>query len=299
MDPQEHPTLKLKVRQLFGSLPSVELRQVVPIRRKNKEGQLSERVIYADQLSSTHVLGILNVTPDSFSDGGKLSTVELAVAHATTLIQNAGEQNVGLILDVGGESTRPGSEPVSEEEELNRVLPVIESLQAQQPNVTISIDTTKPNVARAAIRNGVSIINDVSAGNSDIDITPMANVAVEERVPFIIMHSRGTPQTMKQLSVYPDDVPVIRVVAQELNKNIETALALGVYPWQIITDPGIGFAKQLKHNLDILKDLPQWSALVGHFPLVVGTSRKAFIGAVTHQPEGMQPIDFFFFLLFP
>jgi dihydroneopterin aldolase/2-amino-4-hydroxy-6-hydroxymethyldihydropteridine diphosphokinase/dihydropteroate synthase/2-amino-4-hydroxy-6-hydroxymethyldihydropteridine diphosphokinase/dihydropteroate synthase len=236
-------------------------------------------------------MGILNVTPDSFSDGGKLSTTELAVKHAKELCDVTSKKKVKLILDIGGESTRPGAEPVAADEELSRVLPVIQAIRCDADtsishNAIISIDTFKADVARKAIEAGANIINDVTAGNPDADVTAMSQLAAEKRVPFMMMHSRGNPKTMKELAVYPDGIPVIQVVADELNRSIEKALTLGVYPWQIITDPGISFAKNTNHNLDILKDLHLWSSLVGHFPILIGASRKGFIGSITHQPEG-------------
>ena len=212
----------------------------------------------------TLVMGILNVTPDSFSDGGQFLDPETAVAHALELTaQGAG------ILDIGGESTRPGAEPVGEAEELCRVIPVIERL-AGRVEVPISIDTMKPAVARAALEAGASIVNDVAANRED---DAMWRVVAEARAGYICMHMRGTPQTMQSNPVYRD---VVREVGEFFEERIQRLNHCGVSREQTILDAGIGFGKTPEHNLQLLGALAGFTKL--ERPLLLGVSRKSFMG---------------------
>lgn len=212
-------------------------------------------------------MGIVNVTPDSFSDGGKFFDAKTAVEHGLELAAQGAE-----ILDVGGESTRPGAEPVSEPEELRRVIPVIEQLAAKI-KVPISIDTMKPAVARAALAAGASIINDVAANRAD---GAMWRVAAETGAGYVVMHAQGTPQTMQQNPVYAD---VVREVGEFFGERLKKLQASGVAPEQVVLDPGIGFGKTPEHNLQLLANLRSF-ARWGR-PLLLGVSRKSFIGKLS------------------
>jgi dihydropteroate synthase len=218
------------------------------------------------------LMGVLNVTPDSFSDGGLWLDPEAAIPHALEMVsEGAG------IVDVGGESTRPGAQPVSEQEELQRVLPVVDAL-ASQVGVPISIDTRKPAVAEAAIDAGASIVNDTSGEEFD---PAMDEVAARTGAALVVMHSRGTPDTMKTLTDYDD---VVRETNAFLTRRAEEAAEAGVPTSSIALDPGIGFAKTPAQSLELLARLDE---LVGTgWPVVVGTSRKSFIGATLGLPEG-------------
>ncbi len=211
----------------------------------------------------TCVMGILNITPDSFSDGGEFFGHDEAVARGEKLAHDGAD-----IIDIGGESTRPFSEPVSAREEMRRVLPVIEKLAARV-SVPISIDTTKAEVARQAIRVGAAIINDISSLRFDPD---MAGVAEEYGVPLILMHIRGTPKTMQIEPVYDDLIGEIR---QFFENAVAVAEKSGVSRSKIIIDPGIGFGKTTEHNLSLIRQLHEFSVL--DLPILVGPSRKAFI----------------------
>ena len=211
----------------------------------------------------TRIMGILNVTPDSFSDGGSFFTCDDAVAHAAQLVEAGAD-----IIDIGGESTRPFSGPVSPEDEIGRVVPVIERL-AGSIKVPLSIDTTKAIVAKQAIEAGASIINDISAMRLDHD---MAGVAAEYSVPVIMMHMRGTPQTMQISPVYGD---LIGEIKDFFKDSIESAVKRGVLRSRIIIDPGIGFGKRLEHNLLIIKNLSDFDTL--DVPILIGPSRKSFL----------------------
>jgi dihydropteroate synthase len=213
----------------------------------------------------TLVMGVLNVTPDSFSDGGKFRQPEQAIEHALTM-ERAGAD----LLDIGGESTRPGSEETSASEELNRILPVLEGLRGRL-KIPISVDTRRSTVAELAIRAGAQIINDVSGLWSDLRI---AEVAARHRVPLILMHMRGNPRTMQKGPFVRD---VVKDVMLGLRKSIATARKAGVAKSQIILDPGIGFGKNYAQNYELLEKLPLLAKL--GYPLLVGTSRKGFLGA--------------------
>jgi len=212
------------------------------------------------------IVGIVNVTPDSFSDGGRYLDPADAIAHADTLIEEGAQ-----ILDIGGESTRPGAEPVSVAEELRRVLPVIEGVRKRYPNIPISIDTTKAEVARAALDAGASIINDISAGRFD---PSMMSLAAERGVPIVLVHMQGTPQTMQRNPTYSD---VVNEVFEFLKERIAIAKAHGVTT--VIADVGIGFGKTVDHNITLLRNLSRFREL--GVPLYLGLSRKRFLGVVT------------------
>jgi len=211
----------------------------------------------------TCIMGILNVTPDSFSDGGLFFSCDAAVAHGEKLAEAGAD-----IIDIGGESTRPFSEPVSIEEEGRRVLPVIEKL-AKRVSIPISIDTTKASMAREAIESGASIINDISAMYSDPD---MMGVAAKYGVPVVIMHMKGAPKTM-QVSPHYDNL--IEEIKEFLEKAIDRAEKNGIAKSKIIIDPGIGFGKTVEHNLLIIKYLNKFKTL--NNPILIGPSRKSFI----------------------
>ncbi len=224
-------------------------------------------------------MGIVNITPDSFSDGGLFFNSDHAVAQAMRLADEGAD-----ILDIGGESTRPFSDAVSEAEELDRVLPVIEAL-ASQVSAPISIDTTKAAVARQAVAAGATIINDVSALRMDPD---MAATAARCRVPLVLMHMRGTPQTMQVAPAYTD---LIADVTAFLADAVARAVAAGVERDSIIVDPGIGFGKTIAHNLQILHDLSRFHDLGS--PLLVGPSRKMFIRQLLKNPpdQDLSPLS--------
>jgi dihydropteroate synthase len=217
------------------------------------------------------IMGILNVTPDSFSDGGKFFTAEKAVEHGLRMAAEGAQ-----IIDVGGESTRPGAESVAVEEELNRVIPVIEELHARS-DTTISIDTSKAQVARAAIQAGASIVNDVTGGRGDDKMMPLV---AENKSAFIVMHMQGTPQTMQLQPRYDD---VVSEVADFFRQQYAHAIECGIDPMAIAFDPGIGFGKTLEHNLELLAQLDRLR--VHDRPLVVGISRKSFLVKVTGSSE--------------
>ena len=219
----------------------------------------------------TLVMGIVNVTPDSFSDGGMLETVDDAVRHATRLAADGAD-----ILDVGGESTRPGSEPVSADEELARVLPVIERLATGASDPAISVDTRKAEVASAAIEAGASIVNDVSAGADPA----MFEVVREHGAGIVLMHMRGEPKTMQESPHFDD---VVAEVREFLRERIEAAEFAGIDAERIAIDPGIGFGKDLGHNLELLHRIDELLDL-GR-PVLVGPSRKRFIGTLLDLPE--------------
>jgi dihydropteroate synthase len=218
----------------------------------------------------TRVMGVLNVTPDSFSDGGRYLEYDAAVEHG---LRMAGEG--ADILDIGGESTRPYADDVSEQEELDRVIPVIRSL-SKEIRIPISIDTVKARVAREALQAGASMINDVSALAFD---PAMATLAAETGVPVILMHMKGIPRTMQENPVYED---VVSEVMEFLKSAEERAVRAGVNRDLIILDPGIGFGKTFDHNLTIIRELRRFSVLKR--PLLLGPSRKAFLGRILGNP---------------
>ncbi|KAJ5176151.1 Folic acid synthesis protein fol1 [Penicillium canariense] len=231
-----------------------------------------------DPTRNTHVMAILNLTPDSFSDGGTHSPADFT--QLTETIRNFIASGA-TIIDIGGESTRPGSKPVGADEEIARVVPAIKHIRANIPeaaNIAISIDTYRATVADAACAAGADIINDISAGMLDPDMLP---TAARIGKSIILMHMRGTPQTMTKLAKYPNGV--IPEVAAELHRRIAAAEEAGIRRWRIILDPGLGFAKNQPHDLEILRDLPRLRQVEGLecFPWLMGPSRKRFIGHIT------------------
>jgi dihydropteroate synthase len=219
-----------------------------------------------DLTCRTAVMGVLNVTPDSFYDGGRKLKLGVALSHALAMAEAGAD-----IIDIGGESTRPGAEPVPPEEELNRVLPLIRALRRESA-IPISIDTYKSLVARRALDEGADILNDISALRFDPE---MASVAATEKVPIVLMHMQGEPLSMQKAPFYRD---VVAQVCEFLSARSEFARAHGIDREQIILDPGIGFGKTLEHNLALLRGLPALAAL--RQPLLVGASRKGFIGQI-------------------
>ncbi len=216
------------------------------------------------------IMGVLNVTPDSFSDGGEFFRTDLAVAHARDMVLQGAD-----IIDVGGESTRPGSIPVDEEQELDRVVPVIDELSAEC-DVPISIDTRKSAVAAAAIAAGAEIVNDVSGLRHD---PGMVEVAVSSGALVCIMHMQGEPGTMQDAPRYTD---VVADVRKWLESRAEVLVSAGINRSRVIIDPGFGFGKRAEHNLEILRRLEEFHQ--AGFPLLIGTSRKSTIGEVLGRP---------------
>jgi dihydropteroate synthase len=215
------------------------------------------------------LVGILNVTPDSFSDGGEFLDPDRAVARAETLLAEGAH-----IVDVGGESTRPGSEPVSKEEELRRVLPVVRGILVARPEALISIDTYRASTAAAALDAGASIVNDVTA----LSDPEMADLVAERSCPVVLMHMQGVPKSMQQDPRYED---VVHEVRDFLAHRAECAIQAGVKEENIILDPGIGFGKTLEHNLTLLSRLDSLAGL--GFPVLVGVSRKSFLGKILNE----------------
>jgi dihydropteroate synthase len=230
-------------------------------------------LITETELSSQHgrtlVMGVLNVTPDSFSDGGKFFPREKAVAHGILMAEQGAD-----IVDVGGESSRPFSEPVSLQEELDRIIPVIEALKKRIESV-ISVDTTKAQVAREAITAGAGLINDISALRFDPDMT---GVVASSKLPVILMHMKGTPEDMQKNPFYSE---IITEIVRFFHERIEHAVSSKIPKDRIILDPGIGFGKTFDHNLQIINRLKDFVHL-GR-PILLGTSRKAFIGKIVGQ----------------
>jgi dihydropteroate synthase len=223
-----------------------------------------------DLSSRTHLMGILNVTPDSFSDGGQFPHPEDAVKHGIKMAQEGAD-----IIDVGGESTRPGSDPVTLEEELSRVIPVIEAL-SKELDIPISIDTYKSELAKKALDAGAEMINDISALRFD---PRMKKIAAERQVPVVLMHIKGTPKNMQENPYYDD---VMEEIREYLDESIQLAKDAGIKEENIMIDPGIGFGKRFEDNLNILKNLKRF--LILDCPILVGPSRKSFIGKVLDLP---------------
>jgi dihydropteroate synthase len=217
------------------------------------------------------IMGVLNVTPDSFSDGGKFTSVDAALARAQEMI-SAGSD----LIDIGGDSTRPGALPVESAEQIRRVVPIIRAI-ASRSDVVLSIDTTRADVALAACDVGAQLINDISAGRDDPRMFPLA---AARRVPIILMHMQGTPKTMQQNPVYAD---VVEEVCSFLIDRRRIAIEAGIDATQILLDPGIGFGKTDAHNLELLRATNRLATLGS--PLVIGASRKGFIGRITGETE--------------
>ena len=223
----------------------------------------------------TLVMGVLNVTPDSFSDGGQFLTLDKALAHAEQMISQGAD-----IIDVGGESTRPNrDEPVSVEEEIKRVVPVIEGLVART-DTPISVDTTKSEVARAALHAGAAIVNDISALRFDFYV---ADAAARAGAGLVLMHSRGTPATMHRL---PPVADIMEEVTHSLRASVNMAERRGVKRESIVIDPGIGFGKSQEQNLELIAKLDQLIAAFSDYPVLIGTSRKSFIGRILAGENG-------------
>lgn len=214
----------------------------------------------------TYLMGILNVTPDSFSDGGEFQSQEKALLQAQKMIAQGAD-----IIDIGGQSTRPNAEQVTLEEELNRVIPVISALR-HISSIPISIDTTRAQVAQRAIASGADIVNDISGGTFD---EQMLTVVAQLQVPVILMHIKGNPKTMQTMTDYQD---LILEIKKFLEERIKIALELGIKKEHIIIDLGIGFAKNYHQNLELLRKIPEFKSL--NYPLLIGTSRKSFIGQI-------------------
>ena len=222
------------------------------------------------------VMGILNVTPDSFADGGRHNDFEAAVARGLEMIAEGVD-----IIDIGGESTRPGAERVSEEEEIARTIPVITELAKH--GATISIDTMRASTAEAAVKAGASIINDVSGGLADVE---MLQTATRLNVPFIAMHWRGQSKDMNSKAIYGD---VVNEVIAELNERIDAALDAGIHKDKLIIDPGIGFAKDADHNWAIIDAIDRFVSM--GYPVLVGASRKRFLGGDSPDEREQATID--------
>jgi dihydropteroate synthase len=221
--------------------------------------------------SRTYLMGILNVTPDSFSDGGDFNRRESALDRAEEMSKSGVD-----IIDIGGQSTRPGAETISVSEELNRVIPVITAIRSRI-NLPISIDTTNATVAAAAIEAGADLVNDISGATFDQRM--LATVAKFD-VPIVLMHSRGTPQTMQQLTDYQD---LIGDIYRFLHERMQAAINLSLAPEKIILDLGIGFAKTYAQNIQLLQQIDRFKPLKA--PILIGTSRKSFIGQILDQPN--------------
>ncbi len=219
----------------------------------------------------TYLMGILNVTPDSFSDGGEFNNIESALKQSKYIINNGAD-----IIDIGGQSTRPGSDQISLETENNRVIPVIKAIRKNY-TIPISIDTTRAIVAEQAIEAGANIINDISGGTFD---NKMFSTAAKLEVPIILMHIRGTPKTMQQMTNYRDLIgEIIRFFKTQINQAVNA----GVSRDNIIIDPGIGFAKNAPQNIELLKRLAEFKTL--ELPILVGVSRKSFIGHILNKTD--------------
>jgi len=219
----------------------------------------------------TLVMGIVNVTPDSFSDGGKFFSPEVAISHASKLIIQGAD-----IIDIGGESTRPGAKLVSESEELKRVIPVIEKIRTDNPKILISIDTTKASVAKYAVEAGANIINDVSGLSFDKNMT---GIVESLNVPIVIMHMKGNPQNMQLNPKYKD---IVNEILDFFKIKIKIAIQSGINRSMIILDPGIGFGKTVDHNFELLSRLNEFNVL--ELPIMIGPSRKSFIGITLDLP---------------
>ncbi len=228
--------------------------------------------------SCTYLMGVINVTPDSFSDGGQCNSVAMACQQAIEFVQTGAD-----ILDIGGESTRPGAAAVNSAVELERVIPVIQEIRRQGITTPISIDTTKSTVAQAAIAAGANIVNDVSGGIFDPN---MLKTVASLGVPIALMHMRGNPATMQQLTEYQD---LVADVGDFLEERIQAAVDGGIDRSKIIFDPGIGFAKTYQQNVELLKNLAVLRQRL-QLPLLVGVSRKSFIGHILQQPDPQQRV---------
>ena len=289
-----HPMMKMTMSELLNKIPSEDLKtmkKVIPIRGdsiRNKSIKSKDNNIASSKMINVGteciICGILNITPDSFSDGGKFINIGDAVDQALSM-----EQDGASVIDIGGESTRPGAKPVSIAEEISRVVPIIKALREAGLKCAISIDTRNSDVAKEAIEAGADIINDVTGGRHDPKMLPLA---AKIGVPIILMHMRGTPMTMldDQYTSYDD---VIVDVATELNEQLAKADECGIPRWMQIVDPGIGFAKKEKENMIILKstNLKKLKELMGDRPMMVGLSRKRFLKSIIDSSMKSVPDD--------
>lgn len=232
-----------------------------------------------DWHSRTYLMGILNVTPDSFSDGGLYDNVDAAIVQAKQMCDHGVD-----ILDIGGQSTKPNAVDVSLDEELNRVIPVVKAIRSDSSfdSVAISIDTTKALLVRAAIAAGADMVNDVSGAVFD---PMMLSTVAELKVPIVLMHLRGTPKTMQQLTDYAD---LTGEIVAFLKARVTAAIEAGIAPDRIVIDPGIGFAKTAEQSLQLLQELAVFKSL--NCPILVGTSRKSFIGKILNQGDASQRV---------
>ncbi|MGY6529356.1 MAG: dihydropteroate synthase [Cyanobacterium sp.] len=219
----------------------------------------------------TYIMGILNVTPDSFSDGGEYNEVEKAVNQALTMVKEGAD-----IIDIGGQSTRPGAKEVTLEEELNRVIPVIRAIR-EKTDIPISVDTTRAEVAQRAIASGGDIVNDISGATFD---PLMLDTVAHLQVPIILMHIRGNPQTMQTMTDYQD---LMGEIEEFFLNRIDECLQKGIRKSNIILDPGIGFAKNYQQNIEILNNIKTLKNI--SFPILIGTSRKSFIGKILNEND--------------
>ena len=217
------------------------------------------------------IMGILNATPDSFSDGGRFNTTKKATNHALKMIDDGAD-----IIDIGGESTRPGSKQISLNEEINRTIPIIKSLRKLNDSILISIDTSKSEVARLAMEEGADIINDVTSYNNDLN---MSEIVRKYEAGIILMHMQGTPENMQ---IDPSYDNVIGEVSEFLNKKILDSIKSGILKESIIVDPGIGFGKNINQNLTLLKNLDKFTKV---HPTLIGLSRKSFIGKIIGEKD--------------
>jgi dihydroneopterin aldolase/2-amino-4-hydroxy-6-hydroxymethyldihydropteridine diphosphokinase/dihydropteroate synthase len=271
-----HPTLYRSNENLLGLLKHAEKSsdypcyRVFPLRSK----------LHKIDHDGTILMGILNVTPDSFSDGGQYNSVQVAIEKVNQMIQDG-----AIIIDVGGQSTRPGAEEISEEEEINRVIPVIKSIREAYPEICLSVDTYRASVAKQALLAGADMINDVTGGNRDGDA--MRKVWKEFACSVCLMHMRGTPKTMSQLTEYKDVVQDVREALEDL---VNITIQQGTYRWNLMIDPGIGFAKTTEQNYELLRKLSDIAkGSCDRLPLLVGVSRKGFIGISTGSKDPKDP----------
>lgn len=256
--PPEFCEISLRIEKLLQNYQKTDFR----FKCRDFTLNLSKRV---------HIMGILNVTPDSFSDGGEFFSEDKAVEHALKL-----EKEGADIIDIGGQSTRPGAKTISHKEEIKRVLPVIKKLRGKI-KIPISVDTYKYEVADAALEAGVSILNDIYGFRKD---ARLAKLAAKYKAGVVLMHIKGTPATMQKLPSYKD---LMAEIIGSLSTSIDIALSAGVGEKSIVVDPGLGFGKTLEHNLSIIKNLADLKSL--GFPILIGPSRKAFIGKILDLPE--------------
>ena len=217
-------------------------------------------------------MGVLNVTPDSFSDGGQFNEIDSAILHVNKMLKNGAD-----IIDIGGESTKPGSDPISASEELNRIVPIIKAIKGEHKDILISVDTYKSSVAKKAIKAGADFINDISGLTFDDE---MVSLLAHRNIPVVIMHINGKPKTMQKNILYSD---LVFDVKNFFIKQCDYAINSGIKESNIIIDPGIGFGKTFDHNFTLLKRLKEFEDL--GFPILIGPSRKAFIGDVLNLPS--------------